>query len=179
MSEIKVIDKVFEPSITAAQIQKRVSELAVQINRDMVAQNPLFLAVLNGSFMFVADLYRHITIESEISFVKLASYDGTSSTGVVNEVIGLNKDIKGRNIVIVEDIIDTGFTMQQMLKTLAEHHPASIRICTLLQKPDKLQVPIKADYVAFNIPNLFVVGYGLDYDQQGRNLPAIYVLKED
>ena len=165
-------------SISAEDIKKRVKELGARINKEMEGKNPLFLAVLNGSFVFAADLYREITIPSEITFVKLASYAGTVTTGIVSEVIGLNVDLTGRDVIIVEDIVDTGLTMKQMLETLSLQNPASVKICTLLTKPDKLQVPLTLDYVAFEIPNLFVVGYGLDYDQQGRNLKDIYELAE-
>ncbi len=178
MESIKIYDKTFKVSISAEVIKKRVEELGKQISKEMEGRNPLFLAVLNGSFIFGADLYREITIPSEITFVKLASYAGTVTTGIVSEVIGLNVDLTGRDVIIVEDIVDTGLTMQQMLETLSLQNPASVKICTLLTKPEKLQVPLTLDYVAFEIPNLFVVGYGLDYDQQGRNLKDIYELAE-
>lgn len=178
MESIKIYDKTFKVSISAEDIKKRVKELGARINKEMEGKNPLFLAVLNGSFVFAADLYREITIPSEITFVKLASYAGTVTTGIVSEVIGLNVDLTGRDVIIVEDIVDTGLTMKQMLETLSLQNPASVKICTLLTKPEKLQVPLTLDYVAFEIPNLFVVGYGLDYDQQGRNLKDIYELAE-
>ena len=136
------------------------------------------MAVLNGSFVFAADLMRYITIPCEISFVKLASYQGITSSGVIEEVIGLNEDLNGRTVIIVEDIVDTGATMQRMLQTLGTRHPASIHICSLLVKPDKLKVPLNIEYVAMKIPNDFIVGYGLDYDQHGRNLRDIYVVEE-
>ena len=136
------------------------------------------MAVLNGSFVFAADLLRYITIPCEISFVKLASYQGTISTGEVKEVIGLNEDISGRTVVIVEDIVDTGQTMKRMLETLGTRNPGSLHICTLLLKPEKLQVPLNIEYVAMEIPNDFIVGYGLDYDQQGRQLRDIYTVVE-
>jgi hypoxanthine phosphoribosyltransferase len=131
---------------------------------------------LNGSFIFAADLMRYITIPCEISFVKLASYQGTTSTGEIKEVIGLNEDLAGRTVVIVEDIVDTGATMKRMIETLGTRNPESIHICTLLLKPDKLQFPLNIEYAAMEIPNDFIVGYGLDYDQQGRNLRDIYTL---
>ena len=137
-----------------------------------------FLAVLNGSFMFAADLMRYVTIPSEISFVKLASYQGTVSTGTVKEVNGINEDLTDRTVVIVEDIVDTGVTMKRMLETLGTGCPKALHVCTLLLKPGKLQVPLNIDYVAMEIPNDFIVGYGLDYDQQGRNLRDIYTLVE-
>ena len=157
---------------------QNVKAVAEEINRDLADKNPLFLAVLNGSFVFAADLLRYITIPCEISFVKLASYQGTISTGEVKEVIGLNEDISGRTVVIVEDIVDTGQTMKRMLETLGTRNPGSLHICTLLLKPEKLQVPLNIEYVAMEIPNDFIVGYGLDYDQQGRQLREIYTVVE-
>ena len=144
----------------------------------MEGKKPLLLAVLNGSFVFAADLMRHITIPCEISFVKLASYEGTVSTGKVVEVMGLNEDITGRDIIIVEDIVDTGKTMERMLDTLGTRNPNSLHICTLLLKPEKLKIPLNIEYAAMEIPNDFIVGYGLDYDQEGRNLRDIYTLVE-
>lgn len=176
MSRVKIKDKTFETSISEAEIKQRVKELATRINHDMEGRNPLFLSVLNGAFVFTADLLREITIPCEVSFVKLASYEGVLSTGKVKEVIGLNVDISGRTIVIVEDIVDTGRTMRQMFDTLKMRNPASIHICTLFVKPDKLQEKLDIDYAAFSIPNDFIVGYGLDYDQQGRNLKEIFTL---
>ncbi|MCQ2127811.1 MAG: hypoxanthine phosphoribosyltransferase [Bacteroidaceae bacterium] len=174
MSLVTVKDKQFEISIKEEEIKARIKEVAAQINADMDGKCPLFLAVLNGAFIFAADLYREITVPSEISFVKIASYSGTETTGVMNDIIGLNQDISGRHVIIVEDIVDTGLTMKHTIETLKQKNPASVSICTLLTKPDKLQVELTLDYVAFSIPNLFVVGYGLDYDQHGRNLKDIY-----
>ena len=156
-----------------------MKELGRQISKDMEGKNPLLIGVLNGSFMFAADLLREITIPCEISFVKLASYEGILSTGKVKEIMGLNEDISGRTVIIVEDIIDTGRTMRQMLDSLSVRRPESIHICTLFVKPDKLEEPLDIEYVAFSIPNEFIVGYGLDYDQQGRGLKEIYTLVED
>lgn len=178
MSLVTVKDKQFEISIKEEEIKARIKEVAAQINADMDGKCPLFLAVLNGAFIFAADLYREITVPSEISFVKIASYSGTETTGVMNDIIGLNQDISGRHVIIVEDIVDTGLTMKHTIETLKQKNPASVSICTLLTKPDKLQVELKLDYVAFSIPNLFVVGYGLDYDQHGRNLKDIYQVVE-
>jgi hypoxanthine phosphoribosyltransferase len=144
----------------------------------MEGKNPLLLGVLNGSFIFAADLMRAITIPCEISFVKLASYQGTISTGKVHEVLGINEDLTNRHVIIVEDIVDTGRTMKQMVESLGTRNPASIHICTLFVKPDKLEEDLNIDYSCFSIPNDFIVGYGLDYDQQGRNLPEIYSLVE-
>ena len=173
---VDVNGKKFKISISSDQIRERVKELGERISKDYAGKNPLLLCVLNGSFVFAADLYREISIPSEISFVKLASYQGVTSTGTISEVIGINEELTNRHIIIVEDIVDTGYTMQHMLETLGTRSPASIRICSLLTKPEKLQVPIEVDYVAFKIPNLFVVGYGLDFDQQGRNLKDIYTI---
>lgn len=178
MDIVKIKDKSFKTFIPEAVIQERVGVVADRISRDMKGRNPLLLAVLNGSFMFAADLMRRLTIPCEISFVKLASYQGTTSTGAVKEVIGINEDLEGRDVIIVEDIVDTGLTMKRMLDTLGTRSPRSLHICTLLVKPDKLQVDLDIEYAAFEIPNDFIVGYGLDYDQQGRNLPDIYTVVE-
>lgn len=178
MSIVKVKDKTFRTFIPEAEIQQRVKAVADKLNEDLKDKNPLFLAVLNGSFVFAADLIRMITIPCEISFVKLASYQGTVSSGKIKEVIGINEDLKGRTVVIVEDIIDTGFTMKRMLEQLGTRDPESLHICTLLVKPGKLQVPLNIEYAAMEIPNDFIVGYGLDYDQQGRNLRDIYTIVE-
>jgi len=178
MSIVTIKDKTFKTFIPEAEIKQRVKAVAEKINRDMADKNPLLLAVLNGSFMFAADLMRDITIPCEISFVKLASYQGTTSTGEIKEVIGLNEDIAGRTVIFVEDIVDTGVTMKRMIETLGTRNPESIHICTLLLKPDKLRVPLDIAYTAIEIPNDFILGYGLDYDQQGRNLRDIYTLVE-
>ncbi len=178
MRKIKILDKTFRTFIPEDKIQQRVKAVAEKLNEDMEGKNPLLLAVLNGSFIFAADLMRNITIPCEISFVKLASYQGTTSTGKIKEVIGLNEDLTGRTVVIVEDIVDTGTTMKQMIESLGTRNPKSVHICSLLVKPDKLQVPLNIEYVAMEIPNDFIVGYGLDYDRQGRQLRDIYVLDE-
>ena len=178
MSIIKIKDKTFKTSIAEAEIKQRIKDIAARINQDMAGKNPLFLCVLNGAFMFAADLLREITIPCEVSFVKLASYEGVLSTGKVKEVIGLNVDISGRTVVIVEDIVDTGLTMQRMIESLGTRNPESVHICALLVKPEKLEVPLNIEYAALEIPNDFIVGYGLDYDQQGRNLPDIYTVVE-
>ena len=176
MESIQIKDKKFAISITEEQILKEVDRVAEEINRDLKDKNPLFLSVLNGSFMFTADLMKRITIPCEISFVKLASYQGISSTGKITEVIGVNEDISGRCVVIVEDIVDTGFTMQRLLETLGTRNPKEIHIASLLVKPEKLQVPLNIKYAAMNIPNDFIVGYGLDYDGLGRNYKDIYTV---
>lgn len=176
MNSIQIKDKQFTISIPEEEILKEVTRVAGEINRDLADKNPLFLSVLNGSFMFTADLMKRIVIPCEISFVKLASYQGDSSTGKVKKLMGLNEELTGRTVVIVEDIVDTGLTMQQLLAELAGLHPAEIRIATLLLKPDKLKVPLDIQYVAMQIPNDFIVGYGLDYDGLGRNYKDIYTV---
>ena len=178
MDTIKINDRQFTISIPEETILKEVERLAAQISRDLEGKNPLFLCVLNGSFMFVADLFRRITIPAEISFVKLASYEGTASTGVIKEVIGLSENIAGRTVVIVEDIVDTGCTMSKLIENLGTRAPEAIHICTLLLKPEKLKVDLDIKYVALEIPNDFIVGYGLDYDGYGRNLKDIYTVKD-
>ena len=176
MDTIQVHDKVFAPSIPAADIMQQVRKVAQQINRDFEGQTPLFLVVLNGAFIFAADLMREVTVPAEVSFVKLASYEGTSSTGTVREVIGLNTDITGRPVIIVEDIVESGITMAHMIETLKKQNPQSIDICTLLLKPEKLEVKLDIRYVAMEIPNDFILGYGLDYDGLGRGLKDIYTI---
>lgn len=178
MNNVTIKGKTFKPSITEEEILKSVKKVAERINRDMTGKNPLFLAVLNGSFIFAADLMREITIPCQVSFVKLASYEGTTSTGKVTEVIGINEDLSGRTIIIVEDIVDTGQTLKRMIETLGTRNPESVHICTLLVKPEKLTVDLNIEYAAMEIPNDFIVGYGLDFDQEGRNLRDIYTIVE-
>ncbi|MBL7890388.1 MAG: hypoxanthine phosphoribosyltransferase [Bacteroidia bacterium] len=176
MSKVTLKDKTFRVHIPASDINKAVGEVAHRINLELKDKKPLFLAVLNGSFMFASDLLKKITIDCEISFVKVSSYHGTSTTGSVKSLIGLNEDIKGRTIVIIEDIVDTGLTMEKVLKELEAMEPSEVRICTLLYKPEAFRKKFDLDYVAIVVPNDFLVGYGLDYDGLGRNLPDIYVL---
>ena len=178
MSIVKIKDKTFKTSIAEADIQQRIKEVAAQINHDMADKNPLFLSVLNGAFMFTADLLREITIPCEVSFVKLSSYQGIMSTGKVHEVLGINEDLTGRNVIIVEDIVDTGRTMRQVMESLGTRNLGSLAICTLFVKPDKLEEPLDIDYAAFSIPDDFIVGYGLDYDQMGRGLKHVYTIVE-
>ena len=173
---ITVHDKQFVPYLSANEIQDRIAILAKQISADYTDKQPLFLGILNGSFIFAADLFKHISVPATISFIKLVSYKGTSSTGTVITSIGLEENLADRDIIIVEDIVDTGKTLTEFLPTLSKQNPKSIRICTLLQKPEALQYPLDVDYVGFSIPNKFVVGYGLDYDGLGRNYDAIYQL---
>ena len=176
MGIVKIKDRQFRPSLLEADIKARVKALAQQISKDLEGKNPLFLGVLNGSFIFAADLMREMTIPCEISFVKLASYQGTTSTGKVKEVIGINENLSGRTVVIVEDIVESGHTMKQMIESLGTRNPASVQICTLFFKPDKLKEELTIDYVAFTIPDDFIVGYGLDYDGQGRELKDVYTI---
>jgi hypoxanthine phosphoribosyltransferase len=177
MSTIQVLDKTFEPYLKEAAIQEKITELAGQLNQDYAGKRPLFLSVLNGAFLFTADLFKQITIEAEVSFIKLASYKGTSSTGNVITAIGLDINVKDRHIIILEDIIDTGKTLHHYLPQLENMQPASVKIAVLLNKKEALQYPVQVDYTCFDIPNKFVVGYGLDYDGLGRNSKDIYQLK--
>lgn len=178
MSEVRVHDKIFRPFIDRETIQQRIAELGKEIDRDFHGKVPLFIAVLNGSFVFAADLFRSLTIEAEISFIKLASYKGTSSTGNVITAIGMEENINGRHVIILEDIIDTGKTLSAFLPEILQRNPASLKIAAFLSKPEALEHDIKADYLGFEIPNKFVLGYGLDYDGLGRNLPLLYELVE-
>lgn len=179
MSSIRIKDKQFVTFLPEEKILQAVRRVADDINRDLADTQPVFVSILNGAFMFTADLMKLITLPCEVSFTKVASYEGTSSTGRVKELIGLNTDIEGRTVVIVEDIIDTGHTMKALLETLRARRPKDIRIATLLLKPGKLQVDLQVDYVAMSIPNEFIVGYGLDYDGLGRNYRDIYVVQEE
>lgn len=179
MSVIRVKDKNFKTFIPEKEILERVKVVADRINHDMAGKNPLFLAVLNGSFMFAADLLRMVTVPCEISFVKLASYEGTSSTGNVRDLIGVNTSLEGRTVIVLEDIIETGNTLEHLTRLLKDKRAGDVRICTLLLKPARLRASLKVDYVVMEIPNDFIVGYGLDYDQQGRNLRDIYTIVEE
>ena len=178
METIKVKDKQFSISISEDKVLAEVERVAACLNRDLEGKDPLFLCVLNGSFMFAADLFRRIDIPAQISFVKLASYEGTSTTGKVKELVGLAEDITGRTVVVIEDIVDTGYTMQKLIDDLKSRGPKEVHICTLLLKPENLKVPLDIKYVALEIPNDFIVGYGLDYDGYGRNLRDIYTVVE-
>ncbi len=175
---IRVKDKIFKPYISQERIAKRVEELGAQISRDYKNQSPFFLGILNGAFIFAADLMKAITIDCEISFVKLASYSGTSSTGNLIELIGLEQDLRNKQVIIIEDIVDSGNTLTRFLPVLQSHQPTDIKICSLLFKPQALKHPITIDYLGFEIPNDFIVGYGLDYDGFGRNLRDIYQIVE-
>lgn len=179
MSRIKIHDKEFEISIPREEILKEVKRVADEINRDYAGKRPILLGVLNGCFMFAADLMKNLNIECEISFVKLSSYQGTTTTGVIREVLGLTESIAGRDVIVVEDIIDTGYTMQRMIESLGTREPASVQIASLFLKPARLKVPVDVKYSAFTIPDRFIVGYGLDYDGLGRNLPDVYDVVEE
>jgi hypoxanthine phosphoribosyltransferase len=176
---IQVLDKKFQPYIKALQIQEQIDKLAKQLNVDYAGKKPLFIAILNGSFMFASDLFKELTIDAEICFIKLASYKGTKSTGNVITSIGLDIPLTDRHVVIIEDIVDTGKTLHEFLPQLVNQQPASLKIAALLHKPDALVHPLTIDYIGFNVPNKFLLGFGLDYDGLGRNLKEIYQLVED
>ena len=176
MKQVTIKDKTFGIAISSEHIQKRVQEMATQIDHDLKGKIPVFIPVLNGAVLFFADLFRNISIECEISFVRVSSYSGTHSSGVVNNILGLNEKIEGRTAVIVEDIVDSGNTVMYLYNELKKQGASEIRIITLLLKPDALKHDIKPDYVGFEMPADFLVGYGLDYDGLGRNLNDIYKL---
>ena len=171
----------FRPYIPEEQLNKRIKQLGAQITEDYKGkESPIFLGILNGCFMFVAELFKHLEFDCSITFVKLASYKGTTSTGNIVTAIGLEESLHDKDIIIVEDIVDTGNTMKSFLKTLSEKEPRSVKICTLLSKPDVHNHSIPLDYVGFEIPDKFVIGFGLDYDGLGRNLPDLYkIITED
>ncbi len=175
-NKITVKDKKFTVSISAEEIQKSVKRVADEINRDYAGKEIFFIGVLNGVFMFASDLMKNIKVPCTISFMKVSSYEGTTSTGKIKNLIGLNADIMDKDVVIIEDIVDTGFTMKSILAQLKAKLPKSIRIASLIFKPDSFREDYNVDYVGFRIPNDFIVGYGLDYDGYGRNLPEIYTI---
>jgi hypoxanthine phosphoribosyltransferase len=174
MELLTVHDKQFKPFISAERINEQVKKIASYINKDYYGRRPLFIVILNGAFMFAADLFKEITIETEICFIKLASYKGVTSTGQVVTAIGLDIDLIGRQVIIVEDIIDTGKTLSHFLPQIKYHHPASLTIAALLYKPESMINPVKIDYLGFSVPDKFLIGYGLDYDGLGRNIKEIY-----
>ncbi len=174
--QVRVLDKTFALSVSESQITEAIAKIAQQMNEELYDKNPLFIVLLNGAFMFASDLLKKLNFPSQVSFVKYASYEGTDSTGEVRELMGLSENVEGRTVVIIEDIVDTGLTMASFLSALKGLQPKDIRIVALFLKPEKLQVDLQVDYVAFSIPNDFIVGYGLDYNGYGRNLPAVYSL---
>jgi hypoxanthine phosphoribosyltransferase len=179
MSLIQVHGKSFEPYLTADMIAAAIKRMAGAINHDYAGKRPLFIGILNGAFMFASDLFKELTVEAEICFIKLASYKGTKSSGHVTTSIGLDIDLFERHVIVIEDIIDTGRTLSEFLPQLQRQQPASLKMAALLHKPEATVYPINIDYLGFTIPNKFVVGYGLDYDGLGRNLKEIYRLAED
>jgi hypoxanthine phosphoribosyltransferase len=174
----QILDKSFKPYLTQNNIDEAIERIANQINQDYSDKNPLFIAILNGSFIFAADLFKKINVPAEISFIKLASYQGTKSTGNVITAIGLETDLYDRNVIVLEDIIDTGKTLSAFLPQLEHQQPKSLKVCTLLHKKEATQYPVTIDYLGFEIPDLFVVGYGLDYNGYGRNLDQIMQIDE-
>ncbi|SFE30574.1 hypoxanthine phosphoribosyltransferase [Thermophagus xiamenensis] len=176
MKRIQLLDKEFVLSIPASDIKRAIWDMAMKINRDLHDKNPLMVCILNGSFMFSADLMKLIEFPCEISFVKLSSYHGMESTGEVKQLIGLNENVEGRTVVLLEDIVDTGVTIDNLVRQLKTQNPADVKVATLLFKPEACTRDIKLDYVGLEIPNDFIVGYGLDYDGYGRNLPDIYTV---
>lgn len=176
---IKVLELTFETSISEETIQKEIKRIAGEMNHDLADKNPIFLGILNGAFMFASDLFKQISIPCQITFLKLASYEGTRSSGTVKQLIGINQDIKDRTVVILEDIVDTGITLDTIIRQLSGFEPREILVATMLHKPAALEKDVKLDYVGFEIPNEFVLGYGLDYNGYARNLPEIYTLVKD
>lgn len=179
MHSIKLHDKTFETYLSEKIIQEKIEELAVQLNQEYAGKKPLFIAILNGSFMFAADVFKRLNIDAEICFIKLASYRGMKSSGNVITAIGLDQDLFNREVVILEDIVDTGKTLHEFLPKLNHQQPKSLKIVTLLHKAVATKYPLQIDYAGFVIPDKFVVGYGLDYDGLGRNLKEIYQLSEN
>jgi hypoxanthine phosphoribosyltransferase len=176
MKEIRILDRYFREFLTEKEVKERIDELARQMNKDLAGKDVVFLGILNGAFLFAADLFRRIELEARISFVKLASYEGIGSSGTIKELIGWNEDIKNKSVVIVEDIVDTGNTLERIVDELVIRKASEIKIAAMLFKPSAYKKNIPLDYVGFEIPNDFVVGYGLDYDGYGRNLPSVYTL---
>lgn len=176
MNTVRILDKRFRISIPAGEIQLKIEDIADRINSELKGKQLVFVVILNGAFMFASDLYKLITIESSITFLKLASYSGTSTTGNIKQLIGLNESLKNKTVVVVEDIIDTGHTLDVILNQLRVLEPAEIKIAALLHKPDSFKYNYKIDYLGFGIPNDFIIGYGLDYEGFGRNLNSIYTL---
>ena len=177
MHSIQLNDKTFELYLDAKSIQKEIARIASAIDQDYAQQPLLLVCVLNGAFRFMSDLVTYMTSEAEVAFIKVASYEGTQSTGKLTEVMGLNTSLEGKNVIVVEDIVDTGFTIAQLLQTFSTQAPASLEVATLLTKPECLKADVQPKYIGFEIPDKFVVGYGLDYDQSGRTLNGIYAIQ--
>ena len=175
--DILIQDKKFKKYISSQKIRKAIAGIAKRINKDFAGTRPIFLSLLNGSFMFTADLFKKLNIECEVSFVKLASYAGIQSTGKTNILIGLNGSLKGRVVIVLEDIVDSGVTIEKLMTELKKHNAKQVKIATMFFKPHAYQKKIKLDYVGLNVPNDFIVGYGLDYNGLGRNLSDIYIYK--
>lgn len=173
---IQVHDKKFRLFIRDAEIQKEVTRIAGEMNRDLANRDPIFLGILNGAFMFASDLYKQLDFPCQITFLKLASYSGTYSTGSVKQLIGIGQDLKDRVVVVLEDIVDTGVTLETIIRQLSGYQPREIRVATFLHKPDAALTEVNLDYVGMHIPNDFIIGYGLDYDGYGRNFKEIYQL---
>jgi len=178
MDRVKVLDKEFQLTISSTKIEEAITEIATRMNRDLSGKKVIFLGILNGSFLFAADLFRKIDFDCQITFLKLASYQGTTSSGKIKRLIGMNEDIKDHTVIIIEDIVDTGHTLDSIIKQLKGYEPNEIKIATLLFKPEAYQHNIKLDYIGIEIPNDFIIGYGLDYNGYGRNLKQIYSIIE-
>jgi len=178
MDRVKILDKEFKLVISSSEIEEAVTDIATRLNRELSGKKVIFVGILNGSFMFAADLFRKIDFDCQITFLKLASYQGTSTSGKIQRLIGMNEDIKDHTVIIIEDIVDTGHTLDSIIKQIKGYEPAEIKIATLLFKPDAYQFNIKLDYVGIEVPNDFLIGYGLDYNGYGRNLKQIYSITE-
>ncbi len=178
MEKVTILDKQFKKFISAGEIQQKVKELADRINKDFEGKEVVFVGILNGVFMFAADLFRHIRLNARITFLRLASYEGMESTGKVKQLIGLSENLKGHIVIVIEDIVDTGGTLDHIIRQLQSFQPAEIHVATFLLKPDVYHHRIPIDYVGIEVPNKFIVGYGLDYNGYGRNLEGIYILDE-
>jgi len=177
MNKITINGKTFVPRISKQEIEQKVWQLAKQISNDYVDKNPLFLVILNGAFIFAADLFRYISVPSEVSFTRFSSYSGTNTTGEVKQLMSISNEVKGRHVIVVEDIVDTGVSMSEILPLLEQLGAKSIELAVLLSKPERREREVNIKYLGFEIPNEFVLGYGLDYDEKGRNLPEIYALE--
>lgn len=179
MKKVTIHDRDFELFIPYEKIRSVVEQMADKMNEDFKGKSPLFLCILNGSFMFATEIFKRISsLDAEISFIKLASYTGTKTSGEIKQLIGLNEDLSGRTVVVLEDIVDSGITIANTIEQIQAKNPAEIKIATLLLKPEALKIDVPLDYIGIEIPNDFIVGYGLDYDRKGRNLIDIYKVIE-